>query len=175
MIRFIQSASVALALTFTACAPAATGGAEAPKQAFQTERVHEAGHVKLWIPPTWTVEDGADSLVLNAPDGTVSIGVTVIDGKDLGTALIGVAASALAGYDELSLVGSPVSGKINGMDALFQDGRGRYHGGSVELSVGVIDTPAQDKYLLVVGEAASGQLAAHEETIRKVIDGIKPI
>ena len=60
------------------------------------------------------------------------------------------------------------------MNALFQDGRGKYHGHDVELSVGVIDTPAE-KYLLVVGEAESDAYAEHEHVIREFMQRIKPI
>jgi hypothetical protein len=157
-----------------ACA-GATPDAAAPGQSVETERVDEAGRVKLWVPPGWTVDDSnADSLIVTAPDRAVSLDVTMLDGKDLGTALLAVATAAVIGYDDLQLVGSPVSGEINGMNALFQDGRGKYHGEDVELSVGVIDTPAE-KFLLVVGEADSAAYAEHEHTIREFMHRIKPI
>lgn len=159
---------------FAACA-GGTPAPASPGETFQTERVHAAGRVKLWIPPGWTVDDGErDSLVMTAPDHAVSLEVTVLDGHDLLGALAGVATAALLGYDDLKLVGSPSDGEVNGMPALFQDGRGSYRGTPVELSVGVIDTPA-DKFLLVVGEAESDAYPEHEETIRKVMHGIQPI
>jgi hypothetical protein len=153
---------------------AACAGAT-PDPVGPSERIDEAGRVKLWVPPGWTVDDSsADSLVVTAPDQTVSLDVTMLDGKDLATALVAVAAAAVIGYDDLQLVGSPVSGQINGMNALFQDGRGTYHGHDVELSVGVIDTPAE-KYLLVVGEAESDAYAEHEHQIREFMQRIRPI
>jgi len=165
-----------LALAIAACAPANTTGATEPgESAFQTERVHEAGRVKIWVPPSWHVDDKtADTLIMDAPDGTVSIGMTVVDGQDLGAALLGVAANTVIGFEELTLIGEPVSAQLNGMDALFQDARGRYQGRAVDVSVGVIDTPA-DKYLLVFGEAATGQFAQHEPTLQRVLDGIRPL
>lgn len=100
-----------------------------PGETFQTERVHAAGRVKLWIPPGWTVDDGErDSLVMTAPDHAVSLEVTVLDGRELLGALAGVATAALLGYDDLKLVGSPSDGEVNGMPALFQDGRASYRG-----------------------------------------------
>jgi hypothetical protein len=157
-----------------ACA-GATPDPAGPAQAGDSERVDEAGRVKLWVPPGWSVDDStADSLVVTAPDQTVSLDVTMLEGKDLATALVTVAAAAVIGYDDLQLVGAPVSGQINGMNALFQDGRGKYHGHDVELSVGVIDTPAE-KYLLVVGEADANGYAEHEHQIREFMNRIKPI
>ena len=156
---------------------AACGGATTQPNGpgFETERVHNAGRVKLWIPPGWAVDDSAnDQLVLTAPDQSVSLGFTVLDGADLGSALLGVGAAALVGYDNLQLVGSPVTAQINGMEALLQDGKATYKGIPVELSVGVIDTPSE-KYLLVVGEAETATFAQNEATIRKVIEGIKPL
>jgi len=165
---------LAFVLSATACGGAAPG-AEHPGESFQSERVHTSGKVRLWVPPGWAIDDShADSLVMSAPDGSVSLDFTVVEGQDLGTALLGVGAGVLIGYDQLALVGAPVTGQINGMDALFQDGRGTYKGMQVELSVGVIDTPA-DKFLLVVGEAESASFRAHEQTIRKVIEGIRPM
>jgi hypothetical protein len=157
-----------------ACAGAAPDPAS-PSQSVDTERVDEAGRVKRWVPPGWIVDDSnPDSLVLTAPDHAVSLDVTMLDGKDLGTALVAIAAAAVVGRDDLQLVGSPVSGEINGMNALFQDGRGTYHGTDVELSVGVIDTPAE-KFLLVVGEADAGAYAEHEHVIRELMHRITPI
>lgn len=164
--------SLALAIALAACT---TPPPQHPDESFQTERVHTSGKVRLWVPPSWTVDDSnADSLVMSAPDGSVSLDFTVVDGKDLGSALLAIGANVLVGYDQVALVGSPVSGQINGMDALFQDGRATYRNRPVELSVGVIDTPA-DKYLLVVGEAESAYFKQHEGTIRKVIEGIRPM
>ncbi len=136
-----MSLTVALVVGTAACGGASPQAAE-PGQAPQTERVHESGRVKLWVPPGWNVDDSHhDSLVMTAPDQAVSIDVTVLGGNDLGAALLEVGAAALIGYDDLVLEGSPVHGEINGMPALFQDGHGKYHGVQVELSVGVIDTP----------------------------------
>jgi prepilin-type processing-associated H-X9-DG protein len=161
-------------LVLAACA-GATPDPASPAQGADTERVDEAGRVKLWVPPGWSVDDSsAESLVVTAPDQTVSLDVTMLDGKDLATALVTVAAAAVIGYDDLQLVGSPVSGQINGMNALFQDGHGKYRGRDVELSVGVIDTPAE-KYLLVVGETESDAYAEHEHVIREFMQRIKPI
>jgi hypothetical protein len=157
-----------------ACA-GTTPDAAAPGQSFETERVDEAGRVKLWVPPGWAVDDSnADSLVITAPDRAVSLDVTMLEGRDLATALVAVATAAVIGYDDLELVGQPVTGEINGMNALFQDGRGKYHGHDVELSIGVIDTPAE-KYLLVVGAADSAAYAEHEHAIREFMQRIKPI
>jgi hypothetical protein len=163
-----------LLLALTAACGGTTNSAE-PGQAFETERVHESGHVKLWVPHGWAVDDSTpDTLVMTSPDRAVSLEVSVVDGKDLGSALLAVGAAALIGYDNLQLVGSPQSGDINGMAALFQDGRGSYHGTPVELSVGIVDTPA-DKFLLVVGEAETAAYAEHAETIRQVMHNIKPL
>jgi hypothetical protein len=165
---------LALVLAVAACGGAAPQTAE-PGHEFQTERVHQAGQVRLWVPPGWQVdESGGDALVMTAPDQAVSLEVTVLDGKDLGTALLGVATSALIGYDDVKLVGAPTGGKINGMDALFQDGEGRFHGREVELSVGVIDTPAE-KFLLVVGEADKASYQAHAGEIRQFVERIRPL
>jgi prepilin-type processing-associated H-X9-DG protein len=112
--------------------------------------------------------------VLASGDHAVSLDVTMLDGKDLAAALVTVAAAAVIGYDDLQLEGQPVSGQINGMNALFQDGHGKFHGQDVELSVGVIDTPA-DKFLLVVGEAETAAFHDHEHAIREFMERIKPI
>lgn len=173
----ISMMSLACVMAVTACAPAtSTSTSTTPgAPAFQTERVHAAGQVRLWVPPSWRVDDAtANTLFMDAPDGTVSIGVTVVDGDSLGAALVGVATGTLIGFEDLALVGEPVTAQLNGMDALFQDGRGRHRGEAVEVSVGIIDTPA-DKYLLVIGEAASGQFAQHEGTIQQVLEGIRPL
>jgi hypothetical protein len=165
--------ALALSLAVAACGGAMSTPAD-PGQQFETERVHQGGQVKLRIPAGWNVDDSGNSLVVTAPDQTVSLQVTLLDAKDLGTALLQVAGAALIGYDNLQLVGSPVDANIHGMAALFQDGRGTYRGVPVELSVGVIDTPT-DKFLLVVGEAESATYREHEGAIHRFIEGIKPM
>ncbi|MDX2091768.1 MAG: hypothetical protein SFX73_28160 [Kofleriaceae bacterium] len=170
----MKKTSLIMVLVATACG-GATPQPVGPGQSFATERVHAGGQVKMTVPTGWAVDDStADSLVMTAPDKSVSLNVTILDGKDLGAALLGVTGAALIGYDDLQLVGTPVTAAINGMDALFQDGRATYHGVPVELSVGVIDTPSE-KFLLVVGEAESSAFPAHEATIRRFMDGIKPM
>jgi hypothetical protein len=163
-----------LVLMFAAACGGTTTTPAEPGHEADGERVHEGGHVKLWVPAGWAVEGDADSLVMTAPDHSVSLEVTVIDAKDLGTALLAIGAAALVGYDHLELVGAPQSGDINGMAALFQDGHATYHGTPVDLSVGVVDTPAE-KFLLVVGEGETDRWEQHEGTIREVMHRIRPI
>lgn len=168
----------ALGLAFAVSAAACGATLDEPHHAVlgdPTERVHDGGHVKLWIPPGWAVDqENTDTLVMSAPDQTVSLEVTLLDAKDLAGALAGVTLAALIDYDHLELVGAPQSGDVNGMNALFQAGHATYKGNPVELSVGVLDTPAQ-KYLLVLGEASSDAFAEHESTIREVMHRIHPI
>jgi len=164
-------------LAFAFLVTAACGAAVPPDQAhtFQDERVHEAGQVRMTIPHGWQVDDSAgDTLAITAPDQSVDLEVTVIDGQDLAGALVGVAAGMLIGYDNLALQGAPVSATINGMNALFQDGTGTFHGAPVELSVGLVDTPAQ-KFLLVVGEASADAFEAHRHEIRQFMTDLRPL
>ena len=165
---------IALLLLLAGACAGSSPRPEGPEQAFETERVHEAGQVRLWVPPAWAVDDSSGAMIMTAPDQSVSLSVSVLDGSDLGTALLEVAGAALTGYDNIQLVGTPQGGQINGMEALFQDGRASYQGVPVELSVGVIDTPS-DKFLLVVGEAESSAFPQHEATISKFMESIKPL
>ena len=146
-----------------------------PAHSFADERVHEAGKVKMTIPHGWQVDDsGGDTLVIASPDPAVALEVTVVDGKDLAATLVGVGVGMLIGYDDLALEGAPVGATINGMNALFQDGKGKFHGADVELSVGLIDTPA-DKFLLVVGEASPEAFEEHRHEIREFMSDIRPL
>ncbi|MFT3698430.1 MAG: hypothetical protein QM831_35125 [Kofleriaceae bacterium] len=154
-----------------ACAPT---GANDPGHEFQEERVHEAGQVKMTIPHGWQVNGDGDTMNIESPDHSVDLQVTVVDGSDLAATLVGVGVGMLVGYDDLALEGAPVSGQINGMNALFQDGRGKFHGEPVNLSVGLIDTPA-NKFLLVVGEAEPGAFEEHRHAIKHFIEDIRPL
>ena len=160
-------------VVFAAACGGATGSTE--PTAFQDERVHEAGKVKMTIPHGWQVDDsGGDTLDITSPDHAVDLEVTVVDGKDLAATLVGVGVGMLIGYDDLALEGAPVGATINGMNALFQDGKGKFHGADVELSVGLIDTPA-DKFLLVVGEASPEAFEEHRHEIREFMSDIRPL
>lgn len=165
----------AIAFALLAACGANSAGPNDPAHISTNERVHEAGKVKLTIPAGWHVDDSAgDTLAIASPDQSVDLEVTVVDGQDLAAALVGIGVGALVGYDAFSLDGAPVNAEINGMPAMFQDGKGSFHGHPVELSVGVIDTPAQ-KYLVVVGEASPDGFETHREAIRQFMTEIKPV
>jgi predicted Zn-dependent protease len=155
-----------------ACAAPQNAGVQAP---FVEERVHPQARVKMIIPRGWTVQEQADgALALADSSAGINIDVKVVDGADLGTALLTVATGILLGYDNLGLDGAPVDNTINGMPALFQDGHATVQGHPVSLSVGVIDTPA-DKFLLIVGEGDPAALQAHENEVRTFINSIVPM
>ena len=159
------------ALALAACAPSPND----PTHSFDDERVHEAGKVRMTIPHGWHVDDSnGDTLDISTPDHSVDLEVTVVDGKDLAATLVGVGIGMLIGYDDLALEGAPVGATINGMNALFQDGTGKFHGTDVDLSVGLIDTPAE-KFLLVVGEASPDAFEAHRNEIRQFMTEIRPL
>lgn len=174
MKHLILASFLALTTLAAACGGAAPGAAT-PGQTFEEHRVHAEAQVQLWVPGGWTVDDGQPNLlVMHDPASEVGIMFAVVDAADLGSALLAVGASALLDLDDLELVGSPGEVSINGMPALFQDARAARDGTPLELSVGVIDTPA-DRYLIVVGAADAGRLAAHEATVTRIMEEIQPL
>ena len=174
-VRIVLTVALALGLSSAACGGAAATGVAEPGEQFQSERVHEAAGVRLWIPPAWRVDAGQDdTLVLRSPQDDLGITLFVVDGQDLGTALLAAGAQVIVAIDDLELVGSPTSVDINGMPALFQDGRGTRGGVAVEVSLGVIETPAK-KYLMVLGAADAATLHHHEATLVKVMENIRPM
>jgi len=164
-----------------ACVGAAEPGSTTPgsdtaadQGSFQSERVHEEAQVRIWVPDHWRVHDGAGNLiVMHDPRDEVSIMFAVVEGEDLLTALLAVTEGVLDEVDDVRLVGSPQAANFNGMDALLQDGKGVVDGVDVDLSVGVVLTPA-DKFLLIVGAAESGALERHADTVLAILNGLKP-
>jgi hypothetical protein len=167
--------AVAIALMMGACVGAADSGTTTPSTgSFQNERVHSEAQVRIWVPDHWRVDDRVGNMLVMAdPNDEVSIMFAVVEGEDLLTALLAVTEGVLEEVDDVRLVGAPGEASFNGMDALIQDGTGVVDGVDVDLSVGVVLTPA-DKFLLIVGLAESGALARHEQTVLAVLEGLKP-
>lgn len=169
----------------SACVGAAENGTTTPSTgsredtasregSFQNERVHQEAQVRIWVPDRWRVHSGADSvMVMSDPHGEVSIMFAVVEGEDLLGALLAVTEGVLDEVDDVRLSGSPQSASFHGMDALLQDGAGVVRGVDVDLSVGVVLTPA-DKYLLIVGVADSGALPRHADTLLAILEGLEP-
>lgn len=139
------------------------------------ERVHAAAQVRFRVPASWNVDESDPGiLTMTSPDDTVGLSLLVVDAADLDAALAQVAAGVLEELHDVTFDGEADLVELNGMPAGFVDGHAVVEGAPVELGIGAVQTPT-GKYLLMIGMADEGTLAAHEPAVMSVLESIQPL
>ncbi|MEQ9366861.1 MAG: hypothetical protein RIF32_21655, partial [Leptospirales bacterium] len=108
------------------------------------------------------------------PAEEVMVAFLVVDGDNVEAALEAMEAELADIVDDVVSEDEPSEVKINGMPAIVLDGKGTVEGKAVDLGIAVIMTPAK-KALLVFAIAQSSTVSKHEQTISKILSGIKPL
>ncbi len=182
-LRLFGTFALSLGLVAAGCGGKAAPAADpAPAPAGDTaavaddgERVHAAAQVKFRVPASWNVDESDPGiLTMTSPDDTVGLSLLVVDATDLDAALAQVAAGVLDELHDVTFDGEADLVELNGMPAGFVDGHAVVEGAPVELGIGAVQTPT-GKYLLMIGMADEGTLAAHEPAVMSVLESIQPL
>jgi predicted Zn-dependent protease len=165
--------SLVFAVGLAGCGAGTGAGAKEP-ESFKQERVHASAQVVIPVPASWKVDDSqAGTLIMSDPSDEIAVMFMVVEGEDLAGALAGLSAGALAQFPDLSVQGEAESTQLNGMDALLIDAKATSEGQPVDLGLAIVTSPT-GKFLLIVGVADSGKLAAHEGEVNEILAGLRP-
>ncbi|GMV44413.1 MAG: hypothetical protein AMXMBFR64_61290 [Myxococcales bacterium] len=131
---------------------------------------HPAGF-KLWVPDGWTHEAEGEALQATDPDEEVTFGFIVLDNaSDIEAALKGLDEELGKVIKDLKAE-EPSETKINGLDAVVVDAKGKIEGTAVDVGVALIAKGG--KVMLVFGAVESSKAKKHDAAIEKIIKSIK--
>jgi predicted Zn-dependent protease len=131
---------------------------------------HPAGFA-LWLPDGWKTETDEDVLSASDADEEVAMGFFVAADADTVEEALKALDGELSKFIKDIEAGEPEETKINGLDAVTIDGKGKVEGVEVDLGVAVI--AKNDKVLIVFGAVPSPLFKKHEATIGKIFTSIK--
>jgi hypothetical protein len=139
---------------------------------YAAEVVNEEARINIWYPDNWKMTSDEDTLMLADPDGEAVVMYMLLPTAEMEQAIKEINKD-LASIIELTEVGEPKEMEVNGMRSVYLDAQGKIE--EVKIGVGIIFiyTPA-NKLLLVMSMVESGKYEKHEETLAKIIMGIKP-
>lgn len=131
---------------------------------------HPSGF-KLWLPDGWKHEVADEGISATDPSEEVMMAFFVPDDADSLEEALKSLDRELSEYIKDLRPGEPEETKINGMDAVVIDAKGKIEGTEVDLGIAVI--VRGEKVLLVFGAAESSKMKRHEATVEKIMRSIK--
>jgi hypothetical protein len=168
-------------LVLPACGGAKSGpGGMAPKNdGAPTEvtggetLVHGTAHITIELPSGWTSKKEGDSLTVSDPQGEVVVAFMVIPVGAVKEAANALGENLGKNVKDLKL-GEGEEIDINGMRGKFIEGDGSIDGTSVDILVALIDTPSNEKDLMILAIAEDATLARHKAEVRFLFKHVKP-
>lgn len=130
---------------------------------------NEAAKVSVTLPAGWMYEAKDGGIVAHPEEGGFAVFLQVLPGDDLSAALEEVDKSLSASYTNL-VWGEGVKRDINGMSAVTVDGTAD----GIVLTVGVIDTPAPQKTLMVGAWGTPDVVEKYMNDISLILTSIAP-
>lgn len=137
-------------------------------------RTHSEAKVTIDVPTGWKVDAGEDHMTITDPKEEIALFLIVLEAKDLDKAIKAMEKEVGKAVKDVEWDGEPQELKLNGMDAIALDGKGKIEGTDADLGVLLVVTPA-GKVLLVLGAVESARAKAHEKTLEKLLKSIKPV
>jgi hypothetical protein len=140
---------------------------------YSTELVDEQAKISIWYPDTWNMQsDDENTVLITDPHEDVVVIYRLVETNKLETALevLETQLNGLAG--DLRAAEEPEEDELNGMKCILLDVMGKIKKTNVRISIIIIFTPGQ-KILLVTAMTESTKFKKYEETISKIIMGIK--
>lgn len=130
---------------------------------------NESAMVKVTLPAGWNYENTDGGIVAHPDGGGFAVFLQVFPGDDLSVALDEVDKSLAESYSNIKWENA-VTRDINGMSAITVDGTAD----NLLLVVGVIDTPAPDKTLMVGAWGTPDVIQKYEKDITLILTSIAP-
>lgn len=135
---------------------------------------HAEAKLSIWIPDGWHTDTDDGMLAVKDPKEEIGILFIVMDAADVEKATDEMGKVLEEIIKDAEPDGEPVETKVNGMDAVFIDGKGKADGKPVDFSVGLVVTPA-GKVMMMLGIAESSKFKTHEANVEKILKGVKPL
>lgn len=130
---------------------------------------NESAMVKVTLPAGWNYENTDGGIVAHPDGGGFAVFLQVFPGDDLSVALDEVDKSLAESYPNIKWEDA-VSRDINGMSAITVDGTAD----NLLLVIGVIDTPAPNKTLMVGAWGTPDVIQKYEQDITLILTSIAP-
>ena len=130
---------------------------------------NESAMVKVTLPAGWNYENTDGGIVAHPDGGGFAVFLQVFPGDDLATAIDEVDRSLAESYPNIKWEAA-VSRDVNGMSAITVDGSTA----DLLFVIGVIDTPAPDKTLMVGAWGTPDVIQKYEQDITLILTSIAP-
>jgi len=180
MKKLIGSAFFAAALAFLpACGAPAKGPATGNNTTTTTSATggetisHASAHISIELPAGWTSESDKDSLTVADPAEEVVVIFIVVPVGAVKETANALGENLSKNVDNLKL-GEGEDITINGMAGKVIEGDGTVKEMNVDILVAIVDTPADDKDLMIVAIAEDAKLSRHKSEVRYLFEHLKP-
>jgi hypothetical protein len=134
---------------------------------------HKVARVSIEV-PKGCKSAGDKVLTIGDPDDEVAVSFVVVDSGSIGRAAK-AAGRQLAKTIKKLAIGKGEKITLNGMPGVKIEGTGRMEHKRVDLMILVLDTPAEDRDLMVIAIGESAKIGKHKRALRHVFDNIKPL
>jgi hypothetical protein len=137
-------------------------------------KTHPSAKVSIDVPSGWKMSSKGDVMTVTDPTQEVGFILLVSDGNDLQKAIAALDAEVGKVAKDIRWASKePSPTKLNGMDALENEGSAVIEGKPAAIAVVLVKTPA-NKYLLVLGAVDAAKKAAHDAELEHFVTSIKP-
>jgi hypothetical protein len=134
---------------------------------------HAAAHITIELPAGWTSDKDGDGLTVSDPQGEIAVLFIVIPVGAVKEAANNLGENLSKKIDNLKFGDGEVI-DINGMQGKFIEGDGTMKGTNVDILVALVDTPSDDKDLMILAVAEDATLAKHKAEVRFLFKHVKP-
>ncbi len=135
---------------------------------------HKVAKVSIEVPASWHSTKDGDVLTLSDKNDDVAASFVVVDAGSLKKA-VKAAEKELAKKIKNLTFGKTETVKINGMEGVAVDGDGRLDGKDIDLAIVVLDTPNDEKDLMIIALGEDAKLAAHKKEVKYLFEHITPL
>jgi hypothetical protein len=141
--------------------------------AFAETLTHPVAKVKVEVPADWKTAIHGNTLKLTDKSGDITATFVVVDAGAAANSKQAAEKSLKAKIKQLKTT-KEEKVTINGMGGSVVEGDGRLAGKDIDWAVFVLDTPNDEKDLLIVTVAEDAKLAAHKAELRALFERIQP-
>lgn len=133
---------------------------------------HPEAKVQIWFPDNWeqSIEDGTLKVV--SPDEELEIYAYLIEADELNEAMSDLDKELSKYVKDLKPNGEPTTIKLDEMDAMFMDGKGKVDGKDYDLGLILLATPT-GKIMVLFAEGLPASVKKYEQDITKILMSIK--
>jgi hypothetical protein len=135
---------------------------------------HKVAKVSIGVPANWHSSKDGDVLTLSDKNDDVAASFVVVDSGSIKKAAKAAGKELAKKIKDLKL-GKEEKININGMEGVMVDGDGRLNGKDIDLAIIVIDTPNDDKDLMIIALGEDEKIAKHKKEIKYLFDHIEPL